>query len=59
MFGVPTVVQWANDLACLCGGASLIPGLTQWIKDPSALPRMWLGFDPWRWNFHVLQGQPG
>ena len=24
--GVPAVVQWVNDLACLCGGASLILG---------------------------------
>ena len=25
MRGVPTVAQWINDLACLCGGTSLIP----------------------------------
>jgi len=30
--GVPAVAQWANDLACLCGAASVIPGLAQWVK---------------------------
>ena len=37
---VPTVVQWVYNLACLCGIASLIPGLAQWVKDP-ALPQLW------------------
>ena len=23
--GVPSVVQWINDLACLCGDTDLIP----------------------------------
>ena len=27
--GVPTVVQWVNDPACLCGGTSLIPSPAQ------------------------------
>ena len=27
------VAQWINDLACLCGGADLIPGPVQWVKD--------------------------
>ena len=31
--GVPAVVQWVNDPACLCGGSGLLPGLVQWVKD--------------------------
>ena len=30
--GVPTVAQWVNDLAFLCGSAGLIP--LQCVKDP-------------------------
>ena len=36
-----------------------VPAVTQWVKDP-ALPQLqprsqlWLGFDPWPGNFHVL-----
>ena len=26
MLGVPTVGQWVNDPACLCGGSGSIPG---------------------------------
>ena len=52
--GVPTVAQWVNDLACLCGGASVIPAWCSGLKDP-ALPPLWLrlGFDPWLGNFHM------
>ena len=28
------MVQWVNDLACLLGGASLVLGLAQWVKNP-------------------------
>lgn len=38
--GVPTVVQWVNDPACLCGIAGSIPLLAQWVKD-TALPQLW------------------
>ena len=38
--GVPTMVQWVNDLNCLCGGTSLIPCLGQWVKNP-ALLQLW------------------
>ena len=31
--GVPTMVQWVNDLAYFCESTASIPGLTQWIKD--------------------------
>ena len=31
--GVPAVVQWVNDLVCLCGGAGLTPGLVQGVED--------------------------
>ena len=47
-----TTVQWANDLDCLCGIASLIPNPAQWVKD-QALLQLWLrsqmplGFNPW------------
>ena len=50
--GLSAMVQWVNDLACLCGGPGLIPGQEQWIKDTALLQlwhrlQLWLGFDPW------------
>ena len=33
IIGVPAVVQWVHDLACLYAGAGLIPSLAQWVKD--------------------------
>ena len=45
--------------------AGLISGLTQRVKDLVLLElqhrsQPWLGFDPWPWNFHMLQdGQRG
>ena len=38
----------------------LIPGLTQWVKDPAFLwlwrrPHLQLQFDPWPGNFHMPQ----
>ena len=56
--GVPAVVQWVNDPACLCGGTGLIPSLAQWVKD-AVLLQLWhrpqprLRFDPWPGNFHM------
>ena len=53
------MAQWVNNLACLCGGAGLIPSLVQWVKN-LALPQLWhrsqlwLKFDPWPGNFHML-----
>ena len=49
------MVQWANDLACHCGGTSP----AQWVKDP-ALQQLWhrLQSDPWPGNFHMLQVWP-
>ena len=49
--GVPAVAQWVNDLACLLGGASLIPSPVQWVKDLALLQlwqrsQLWLRFDP-------------
>lgn len=32
--GVPTVAQWINDVAHLCGIAGLISGPVLWVKDP-------------------------
>ena len=34
---VHTVVQWVNDLACLCGGTSLFPRQAQWVMEPALL----------------------
>ena len=31
------MARWLNDLACLCGGTSLIPGLVQGVKDQVVL----------------------
>ena len=58
--GVPVLMQQVNDLACLCGGASLIPSPAQWVKD-LVLLQLWrrsqlqLGFSSCPGNFHVLQ----
>ena len=57
--GVPAVVQWVNDPACCCSVASSIPRPAQWVKDPALLQlwcrsQMWLGFDCWPGNFHML-----
>ena len=27
------MAQWVDNPACLCGGASSIPTLAQWVKD--------------------------
>ena len=35
---VPVVAQWVKDPHCLCEDASLILGLSQWVRDP-ALPQ--------------------
>ena len=41
---MPAVVQWINDLACLCGGTSLICSQEQLVKAPALLQlwRRWL-----------------
>ena len=32
ILGIPAVVQWVKDLACLCGSISSVPSLVQWVK---------------------------
>ena len=31
--------------------------MAQWVENP-VLSLLWLGFDPWPWNFCLLQAQP-
>ena len=48
------MVQWFNDLACLCGVAGSVPHPAEWVKDLALLqPQIWLGFDPWPGNSHM------
>ena len=52
-----------EEWRCLCGSMGLIPSLAQWVKD-LAVPQLWqslqlwLGFDSWPGNFHMLWVQP-
>ena len=41
----------------LYGGTGLIPSPAQWVKD-LVLLQLWLEFDPWPGNFHMLQVWP-
>lgn len=36
------LAQWINDPASVCGDAGLIPGPTQWVKNP-VLSQLWCG----------------
>ena len=47
IYGVPIVTQWVMNPTGILGDANLIPGLTQWVKDPALLwyrLQTWLGF---------------
>ena len=48
--GVPTVVQWVNDPACLCDSTDFILGPAQWVKDLVFL-QFGLRLEPG--NFHM------
>ena len=56
------MVQWINDLAYLCGIASSIPRLVQWVRIQHChccgVGHIQLGFSPWPRNFHMLWVQP-
>ena len=57
------MLQWVKNLTTLalgcCGGMGSIPGWCSGLKD-LALPQLryrsqlWLGFNPWPRNFHML-----
>ena len=61
--GVPALVKWINDPACLCGGPGSICGRVQWVRDLELL-QVWyrlqlcLRFAPWPRNFHMPWVQP-
>ena len=49
------MAQQVKNLACLCGIGGLIPGLVQWVNDPSLLQlrcmsQLQFEFDPWPWE---------
>ena len=61
--GVPTVVQWVNDPACLSRGASSILSPAQWVKDLVLLQLwyrslLWHGLDSWPKKFYMLWRWP-
>ena len=60
---VPTVTQ--RDQQHLCSARTQVQSLAQHsgLKDPVLLQlwcrlKLWLGFDPWPGNFHVLRVYP-
>ena len=55
--GFPTVAQWVNDLACLSGGACLMPSQCSKLKI-WRMSQLQLGFNPWPGNLHTPWGQP-
>ena len=60
--GVPAVMKWIKDLACLHGGDSLIPSPEKWVRDlvllqPRHRLQLQFRFDPWPENFHTPWAQ--
>ena len=51
--GVPAVAQLVKDPVLSLWHSESIPRPLQWLKDP-VLPQLWLRFNPWPKNFHML-----
>ena len=59
--GVPVVVQWVPDPACLYGGTSSIPGSAQGVKDLVLLHlwhrlQFWAQIPPLAWELPYVMG---
>ena len=61
------MAQWLKNLTVVAQitarGKGSIPSPVQWIKDLVSpqlwhWSQLWLGFDPWPENFHMLWVQP-
>ena len=54
-------VKSLTALVPVAAEAGSNPSLAQWVKALTQLKcgsQLWLGFDPWPGNFHILQIQP-
>ena len=49
--GVTTVAQWVKNMTGIHEDAGLIPGLTQWLKDP-VFPQALVEVEDAAWIWH-------